>query len=351
MTCYHPVKSLLNEEAQKGHRLRYNCKNYHNDAIDWYLNNGYRFVDLPCGKCIGCFKNNCADWTVRLLGQYNSYLSDVVNNPLKQFSFITLTYAPEYYPNDAHKNLHLDELSKFFHRVNEENRRQGLPSPLYFGCAERGEKNGRLHYHAIVFGEDFLHNNYDGEVRFIYEGGRQYYSTPKLRKLWKYGRVAVDPSITPGSCAYVTGYMKKQGRIGISFDVDKSGDFIEVYHDRDKVRTSGIRCSKGLGKEFLLKHLDQFVNQGYIRDWLKCDKLYGLPRYIKKIIKESMPDYYEIMQNRSNAYFESSAFKDKSQPSVRMAQEYMSLQRLYNGIRPLEDKGEYCQELECKLLY
>lgn len=61
--------------------------------------------------------------------------------------FVTLTYAPEFYPEDG--NVSPRELQLFLKRLRLEIAPQRL---RFYGVGEYGERSGRAHYHLAVFG-------------------------------------------------------------------------------------------------------------------------------------------------------------------------------------------------------
>ena len=65
--------------------------------------------------------------------------------------FTTLTYNNEHLPKDG--SLHKDELQKFFKRLRKY---LGDRKMKYFACGEYGDEGHRPHYHAILFGIDYL---------------------------------------------------------------------------------------------------------------------------------------------------------------------------------------------------
>jgi len=59
----------------------------------------------------------------------------------------------------------------------------------FFGCGEYGERGGRPHYHAILYGVDG--------------------SEASIRKSWSFGHVGVH-QLTPAAIKYVAGYCSKK---------------------------------------------------------------------------------------------------------------------------------------------
>jgi len=121
-------------------------------------------------------------------------------------SFITLTYSPEHLPENG--TLSVDDTQRFLKRL----RKSLWPKKIrFFLCGEYGEKLGRPHYHAIVFGHAFPDKvplssmSYGGGVRSEF----QLYDSAALRAVWGKGDVRVG-TVTFESAAYVANYATKK---------------------------------------------------------------------------------------------------------------------------------------------
>lgn len=113
--------------------------------------------------------------------------------------FITLTYAPEHLPKGE------TLVKRHFQDFVRELRRQMGVKIRYFHCGEYGEQLCRPHYHAILFGMDFL----DKKPWKVTEAGEQLYVSPRLDKIWGKGHCSVG-NVTFESCAYVARYVCKK---------------------------------------------------------------------------------------------------------------------------------------------
>ena len=106
-------------------------------------------------------------------------------------SFVTLTYE------DAPPKLNAKHLQLFIKTL----RRHSAIPIRYFAVGEYGEKTHRAHYHAILFGEDFL-----GGAFTIND---ELYGNHILDRLWKRGNTAIAPFNMATAC-YVAGYVNKK---------------------------------------------------------------------------------------------------------------------------------------------
>lgn len=104
--------------------------------------------------------------------------------------WVTLTYDEAHVP----PTLHLRHLQGWLKRVRSHfaKKRNGRRNIRFFACGEYGERGGRPHYHAIIYGLS------------------EREAWPLAEK-WGKGNVRVDP-LSPAAIAYVCGYaLKKQG--------------------------------------------------------------------------------------------------------------------------------------------
>ena len=139
-------------------------------------------LELPCGKCPACRADQSMMWSVRC--HQEASLHD-------QNSFITLTYDDANCPPQLQK----EDLQNFFKRL-----RNRYGKLRYFACGEYGDKTRRPHYHALIFGHDFLGGAHPLGEHFINE---------TLTDTWGKGHTLVDP-VNMASCCYVAGYTNKK---------------------------------------------------------------------------------------------------------------------------------------------
>lgn len=130
---------------------------------------------FPCGQCIPCRLNRRRLWTHRILLEAMKH---------EQNCFITLTYAPDFYP--ANGSLNPRDLQLFIKRL-----RDRIPDKIrYYAVGEYGDNTHRAHYHAILFGVGLD-------------------SADLIRDCWTLGFVDVG-SCTLESAQYVAGYVVKK---------------------------------------------------------------------------------------------------------------------------------------------
>lgn len=130
---------------------------------------------VPCGKCVSCRMSKSREWAVRIMHEADSYDAKC---------FATFTYDDENVPADM--SVSKECLQRLIKRI----RRKAEPRVIrYFACGEYGEKFGRPHYHAILFGLSTLDRSL-------------------LEQSWDNGFIQVG-SVSYESARYVADYMQK----------------------------------------------------------------------------------------------------------------------------------------------
>lgn len=198
-------------------------------------------VCFPCGNCPTCRASQSMIWSLRMHLESMYY---------KENAFITLTYSPEHLPEFS--SLKPSHLQSFFKRL-----RRHLPYRIrYYACGEYGDRFGRPHYHAVIFGlkqEDF----------------------PLVHKSWSFGMVDCQvPNME--AFQYVAGYVnKKLGKV-------KEWKFANPYQV-----PPFQRCSLGLGLRFIMEQVPFFS---------PILKLGDKIRYIGRYLRNKLADKFGILE-------------------------------------------------------
>lgn len=147
-------------------------------------------VQIPCGQCIGCRLEHSRQWAVRCM--HEASLHD-------ENCFLTLTYSPEFLPSDL--SLDKRHFPAFMKRL-----RSRFPDRKirYFHCGEYGERLGRPHYHACLFGFDF-----PDKVYYKDAGGHPLFVSETLNSTWGLGFCTIG-AVTFESAAYTARYVLKK---------------------------------------------------------------------------------------------------------------------------------------------
>jgi len=147
---------------------------------------------LPCGSCVGCRLSRAREWAIRNSLEFVRH---------RDSCFVTLTFSDAKLPPSLDKS----HLQWFFKRL----RKRMPPSSLrFFACGEYGERFGRPHYHALLYGTS------DASL---------------VERAWDGGFATID-AITPGRISYAAGYCAK--KVGL---LDEARDVTEVDYSTGEV--------------------------------------------------------------------------------------------------------------------
>lgn len=201
------------------------------------------YQEVPCGWCVNCRISKAREWATRVVHEASGWCCSC---------FITLTYRDEDLP--ANGSLDFEEFQRFWKRL-----RKRVGSLKYYACGEYGERTGRPHYHAIVFGlrpcgcraDQGMNEKCCDEDRNL------------VLKAWGHGGVDRLGTVTMDSARYVADYVGKV----------LTGDMAVWYGCRQ--RPFHV-MSKGLGGTFVA------LNEGQLREQEGVTvrgAQVGLPRY------------------------------------------------------------------------
>lgn len=134
-------------------------------------------LDVPCGKCWQCLRQKRFETVLRLKAE------QAVIPPGTRSYFVTLTY------DDANLDRFKFDYGITVRRWLDKLRKR-YGSFRYWFLSELGDKNGRFHFHGIIF-------------------GMRHVSYADLCDSWPYG-ISWFGYVDNSSCGYVTKYMIKQ---------------------------------------------------------------------------------------------------------------------------------------------
>lgn len=196
------------------------------------------YADLPvtvaCGQCIGCRLERARQWQVRLMHEANLH-------ELK--CFITLTYDDEHLPYG--QTLVKNDFQTFMRRLRKEHAKNNNNAKIrFFHCGEYGEKNGRPHYHAILFGIHFA----DKRKHSTNEQGDTLYTSETLSRIWGKGHCLIG-AVSAETCGYTARYILKkvtgkQAKEHYQYIVPETG---EVIHKQPEYITMSLKPGIGYG--------------------------------------------------------------------------------------------------------
>lgn len=252
MPCYHPLQAFQSVDGGV-----YFVERAGRDTA--------RSLVLPCGQCVGCRLERSRQWAVRCV--HEASLQD-------RNCFLTLTYSDEHLAPDL--SLCYRDFQLFMKRL----RKHARGKLRFFMCGEYGDRFGRPHFHACIFGFDFA-----DKVLFRSSESGDLYRSADLEKLWRFGFATIG-EVTFESAAYVARYVVKK----------LTGDGEDFYYRTFDVTTGEIVPRL---KEFC--HMS--VRPGLGSDWLR---LYWKDVIGGKVVvrgKESpVPRFYLKRLKKLDAY-------------------------------------------------
>ena len=197
MPCYHPLKGVrgaVNPDTGK-RPLLFDVK-----LVD---SSSQLPTLVPCGQCVGCRLEYSRQWAMRCLDEAKMH---------KENSFITLTYDDAHIPVDRslerRSSVGIDGKVKpegAFQLFMKRLRKRLNKKVRFYHAGEYGERFGRPHYHALIFGHGF------SDRQFLKRTGSGFniYMSKELQSCWPFGYTSVG-DVTFESAAYVARYVMKK---------------------------------------------------------------------------------------------------------------------------------------------
>ena len=214
MACYHPLHAFKIGVTGKG-KDKYKITSGDIDRIEYFDGKkvavdhwNYNYIEIPCGKCIGCRLDYSRQWANRCMLEAKQY---------EHNAFITLTYedAALTFNDGANRKtgevmkvptLVPEELTKFMKDLRRYYKyHYGEEGIRFYACGEYGSKNDRPHFHVIVFNLNIR----DKEYLFTNSSHDKIYTSEIIRGIWGKGHVTIG-DVTWNSAAYTARYVMKK---------------------------------------------------------------------------------------------------------------------------------------------
>jgi hypothetical protein len=226
-------------------------------------------ISLPCGQCIACRKTKAAQLSARI--QHEARMHDTSK-------FLTLTY------DDEHRrlggSLHYPDFQSFMRRLRYARPDQNLRFAM---CGEYGDRTGREHFHAAIFGLSFN----DGEKFKANRYGQWIYTSEELSKLWPHGHSSFA-EMDEGTAHYLAQYAVKK------ITGERAKEHYRFYEERDgntyDRRPPFFQSSRrpGIGATFLEEFGADIAALGHCR--MPSGQVIAMPRYYEDKLKLIYPD-------------------------------------------------------------
>lgn len=210
-------------------------------------------VLASCGRCLSCSVKKQSELTFLC----HKELRDTYHRGLGA-SFVTLTYNDNNVPYVAadkpYQTLQIDDFQKFLKRFRYYSDKQYGIQCKFLACGEYGDKLGRPHYHAVIFGlSDYLCDKL-------------------IRSSWKYGTHQVG-ALGSGGLRYVLKYLTKT----------RLTPEIKAFYDANGVQKPFILHSQKLGFDWISRNKQQIVDSHYT--FLSNGKVRLYPKYVRDVVE------------------------------------------------------------------
>lgn len=303
--------------------------------VTLHMRGGYvdRPVKISCGQCIGCRLDRAASWSLRIMHEVQtlseSCLACAGVGAEKQrhtcgCSFVTLTYTPQYLPEDG--GLSVSHWQKFAKRL-----RKDSGSFRFFMCGEYGDSTLRPHYHAILFGLDFADDRIPiGRNKF----GDRHYLSERLTRVWGMGHTVVG-AVSQRSAAYVARYCTKKITGEAAKQHYSRTDGVKTWSVKPEFcimsRGGRVRGSRGIGAEWFTRyHTDLYPSDVTVYEGVR----YKTPRYYDGLLERLSPELLEGV--KADRRKRGLAYADQVVPERLEAREFILRQRMREAKRPVE---------------
>lgn len=288
MACYRPLVGVdthsLTEKGRPKYKI-YTRERFENEFPYWRDMSEGSWINIPCGKCVGCRLQYAKTWADRCM--LESYYHE-------QSWFCTFTYNQASVPmvfsgvdEDTGEviddfpgimTVRYKDFQDFLKRLRKAEYRF-----RYYACSEYGGTTMRPHYHAVMFGLDLKSADL---VKYKTVAGYQYYSCPTLEKIWENGYVVVTP-LTYATAAYTARYCMKKADT-------KVVDYESIGIEPEKAYMSR---RPGLGYQWFFDHDMYEYDYFTLGDENGSRRIYP-SRYYDRLLECHNPELFDSIKSK-----------------------------------------------------
>lgn len=196
-------------------------------------------------------------------------------------------------------------------------RRFGYAKLRFFHAGEYGEKKGRPHYHAILFGTDLRDGAYEVDTS---DRGDVTWRSPLLDSVWEFGLNRVG-DVTFESCAYVARYVTKK----------VTGPMARDHYERVCPRTGEIfalkpeYCTMSRRPGIGALHFERYRREIYPSDEVVCRGFPSKPpKFYDRQLEKTDPEVYAAVKEEREFALSLSPVQERS-PSRLAVREVVKL--------------------------
>lgn len=202
-------------------------------------------ITVQCHQCIPCRVERARQWSVRCYHESKMH---------EKNCFLTLTYDDEHLPPTGLDHKHWQLFAKKL-------RNKYGPFRFYM-AGEYGDDYKRAHYHAILFGIDFVKSQkYLKKNKY----GDSLYKSDELNDLWSHGFCTIG-ECNQNSANYVAGYIIKK-KTGLEGDLEyervdtQTGEILQV-----RPPYNNMSRRPGIGATWFRKYRTDVYPHDYVVD-------------------------------------------------------------------------------------
>lgn len=306
MACYHPLKAWqvgINPDTGKAVMKVTSFDVHHLEQVangtwvscrspglsDTRVRSVLDFVEIPCGKCVGCRLEYSRQWANRCMLELEYHKSAYFCTFTYNNDFVPKSYYADPETGEAMQSLTLDkrDFQLFMKRLRKavscERSDQG-DKIRFFAAGEYGDSTFRPHFHAIIFGLEL-----NDLVPYSYRNGHTYYYSQWLQDRWSIkvrgvlsplGNVLVAP-VTWETCAYTARYVMKK----------LSGPESQFYSDFNISPPFTLMSRKpGIAHQWYVDHPDCFDYEYINISTDKGGRKFRPPKYYQRLYEIDDPE-------------------------------------------------------------
>lgn len=222
----------------------------------------FSHVKVPCGQCIGCRLERSRVWAMRCVHEASLHESNC---------FLTLTY------DDAHLPVGNTLVKRHFQLFMKRLRKFAKCKISFFHCGEYGERSGRPHYHALIFGYDF-----PDKVLRPSSGEDKLFRSESLDCLWGLGFCSIG-AVSFESAAYCARYCLKK----------ITGDTAAAHYGDRLAEYMTCSLKPAIGRNWYLKYSGEVSQNDSV---VMRGREMRPPRYYDKVLEAVSAEAYKALK-------------------------------------------------------
>ena len=258
---------------------------------------------IRCNRCIGCKLDYENEWATRMVHEGRTSVAAY---------FLTLTYDDDHLPPG--NSLRHKDWQKFIKALRNRFPRLRI---RYFQCGEYGEKTGRPHFHAALYGLELDDRRPSSKGRG--DHAKDYFESETIDKAWAKGAAICAP-LNFKTASYMARYMLKTATTeGAKNQFQWLGDHGEHWDRMPPYATMSTK--PGIGFKWFEKYgiSDVYDSGDFV--FLEGKRL-PPPRYYDRLLEKKDPALYaEIKARREDEGRQLKALQERSKQRMDTKQE------------------------------